>query len=447
MAPRLGLDAWGKWMPGLHRPELRAWAMYDWANSVFMTTIVAVFPIYLAEVAAAGVPGAVTSERYALATTFSMVLIAVMAPVLGALADQAGVKKKMLAGFLALGVLSTGALFWVERGDWKLGLVLFMLSNLGVTGSLVFYESLLPHIASEDELDRVSTAGFAAGYLGGGLILALNFLWIAKPAVFGLDGAAGAMRFSFLAAAFWWAGFSIPLFRTVREPPADPRRAGEGNLLVAAFTRLGHTLSELRTRSRDAFLFLAAFMLYNDGISTIIRMAPVYGAEIGIDRGALIGAYLLVQFVGVPFAFLFGALAGRIGAKRAIFLSLVVYTVIAFVAYRMQTAREFFLLATLVGTVQGGSQALSRSVFARLIPRHKSSELFAFFGVFEKFAGIFGPLLFAVMIHATGSSRGAALSLVGFFAVGGLMLAFVDIERGQTAARESEARAAAAFPA
>jgi UMF1 family MFS transporter len=151
--------------------------------------------------------------------------------------------------------------------------------------------------------------------------------------------------------------------------------------------------------------------------------------------------------VGVPFAFLFGALAARIGAKRAIFLSLVVYTAIAWVAYRMQTAREFFLLATLVGTVQGGSQALSRSVFARLIPRHKSSELFAFFGVFEKFAGIFGPLLFAVIIHATGSSRGAALSLVGFFAAGGLLLALVDVERGQAAARESEVRAAAALPA
>ena len=421
--------------------------MYDWANSVFFTAIIGIFPIYLAEVAAVDVPRATTSERYALVTTLSMALIALVAPVLGALADQAGIKKKMLAGFLTMGVLATGGLFLVGRGDWKPALVLFLFANLGVTGSLVFYESLLPHIAAEDELDRVATAGFAAGYLGGGLLLAVNFLWIAKPALFGISGPASAMRLSFLAAAVWWAGFSIPLFKTVREPPADRRPPPAGSLIRVAFVRLGHTLRELRTSSRDAFLFLVAFMLYNDGISTVVRMAPVYGAEIGIDRGSLIGAYLLVQFVGVPFAFLFGALAARMGAKRAIFLSLVVYVGIAFVAWRMQTAREFFLLATLVGTVQGGSQALSRSVFARLIPRHKSSELFAFFGVFEKFAGIFGPLVFAVIIHATGNSRGAALSLVGFFLLGGLLLAFVDVERGQLAARESDLRAAAALPA
>jgi MFS transporter, UMF1 family len=428
---------------GLHRRELRAWAMYDWANSVFMSTVLFVGPIYLATVAAPGVPAATSSARYAAATAISMVVIALIAPVLGALADQAGLKKKMLAAFLVLGVLTTGALFLIGPGDWKMGLILFGLGNLGVTGSLVFYESLLPHIASEDELDRVATAGYAVGYLGGGLLLAINVLWIAKPAAFGMADAASAMRWSFLSAALWWAGFSIPLFRHVKEPPADgsPRA---GNLLGTAFARLGRTLRELRSAHRDAFLFLAAFMLYNDGIMTVIRMAPLYGTEVGVPRDSLLLAILLVQFVGVPFAFAFGALAKRIGAKPAIFLALAVYVGISFVSYRMQTAREFFLLATLVGMVQGGCQALSRSVFARIIPKHKSSELFAFFGVFDKFAGIFGPALFALIIHATGSSRGAALSLIAFFAAGGLLLAFVDIGRGQQAAKDSEARAALA---
>ncbi len=431
---------------GLHRRELVAWAMYDWANSVFMTTILTVFPIYFSEVVAKGLPRTAASERYAVATTLSMVLIALLAPVLGALADQAGIKKKLLAGFLALGVLATGALFFIDAGEWVLGLVFFGLANVGVTGSLVFYESLLPHIAREDELDRVATAGYAVGYLGGGVLLAINLLWITKPALFGIADAASAMRISFLSAAVWWAVFSIPLFRNVPEPPTDGLPRPQGRALGQAFTRLLGTLRELR-RYRDAFLFLLAFMIYNDGIMTIIRMAPVYGTEIGIPRGSLISAILLVQFVGVPFAFLFGMLAARLGAKRSIFLALAVYVGIALLAYRMKSAREFFLLATLVGMVQGGSQALSRSVFARLIPKHKSSELFAFFGVFEKFAGIFGPLVFAIIIRSTGSSRGAVLSLVAFFIVGAVLLLFVDVERGQQAARASEADALLPRPA
>ena len=431
---------------GLHRRELFAWATYDWANSVFMTTVLTVFPIYFSEVVAKALPRTAASERFAIATTVSMVLIALLAPVLGALADQAGIKKKLLGAFLTLGVLGTGALFFVGSGEWVRGLVFFGLANVGVTGSLVFYESLLPHIAREDELDRVATAGYAVGYLGGGVLLAVNLLWITKPALFGIADAASAMRLSFLSAAVWWAVFSLPLFLIVREPPTDGLPRARGSALLQAFARLLRTLGELR-RYRDAFLFLLAFMIYNDGIMTIIRMAPVYGTEIGIPRGSLISAILLVQFVGVPFAFLFGMLAARLGAKVSIFLALAVYVGIALVAYRMQTTREFFLLATLVGMVQGGSQALSRSVFARLIPKHKSSELFAFFGVFEKFAGIFGPLVFALMIRSTGSSRGAALSLVAFFVVGGILLAFVDVERGREAARGSEADALRPQPA
>jgi UMF1 family MFS transporter len=428
---------------GLGRPELRAWALYDWANSVFMTIILLVYPIYFTKVAGANLPPVVATARIAFATAISMTLIALLSPVLGAMADHAGIKKKMLAFFLAFGAVATAALYFVGRGDWLLGAVLFVIGNIGVTGTIVFYESLLPHIASHEEVDRVSMAGYAVGYLGGGLLLIVALVAIQKPELFRIPDAGTAMRISFVATAVWWVVFSIPLFRTVPEPPRSPGEAGEEGkgLVAAAFVRLGRTLRELR-RYRHAFLFLVAFLLYNDGVNTIIRMASPYGTEIGIAEGSLIAAFVMVQLVGIPFAFLFGAIAARIGAKRAIFIALAMYLVIAVWGYYMKTAFQFFVLAFLVGTVQGGSQGLSRSLFSTLIPRQKSSEFFAFFSVFEKFAGIFGPAIFGVMAMATGSSRNAILSLIVFFVVGGALLAKVDVAAGQRAAREAEAAAA-----
>ena len=427
---------------GLHRPELRAWAMYDWANSAFMTTVVtAVFPIYFASVAAADLDPATASFRFAVTTFVALSVVAVLAPVLGAVADFAGITKKMLGAFLALGVVATACMFFIERGDWLLAAVLFVVANIGATASFVFYDSLLPHIASPVEMDRVSTAGYGLGYLGGGLLLAVNLAWIQRPDLFGMGGSELASRLSFLSVAIWWLGFSIPLFRKVPEPipvlePAE-RVAGQG-VIPAAFVRLGETLRELRVY-KHAFLMLLAFLVYNDGIGTIIRMATTFGTEIGLEQGDLITAIMLVQFVGVPFAFLFGQIAVWIGVKRAIFLSLAVYVVISILSYRMTSATEFYVLALLVGMVQGGSQALSRSLFASMVPRHKSSEFFGFFGVFEKFAGIVGPGVFAVMILVTGSSRGAILSIIAFFVIGGGLLATVDVEEGRRVARNAEA--------
>jgi UMF1 family MFS transporter len=417
----------------LDTPQLRAWALYDWANSVFMTTVLQIFPIYFVTVAAADVPRARATERFAFATSAAVILVALIAPVLGALADHAGIKKKLLGGFMLLGTLSTAALYLVQRGDWVLGAALFVLGNVGVTGSIVFYESLLPHVAPEGRMDRLCTSGFALGYLGGGLLLALNLLWIQRPAAFGIKDDATAIRLSFLSAAVWWLVFSIPLLVRVPEPPGGGGEAGLG-ALRASFGRLGRTLHQLRSH-RDAFLMLCAFLIYNDGINTIVRMSTSYGTELGISRGNLIAAILMVQIVGVPFSFLFGALAGRVGARNAIQLCLWVYGGIALLGYVMTTAAHFFLLAFLVGMVQGGSQALSRSLYASMIPADKSAELFGFFGVFEKFGGVVGPALFATAVRATGSSRPAILSLVGFFLVGGLILSKVDVARGQAAAR------------
>lgn len=424
--------------------------MYDWAASAMQTTImVAVFPIYFVKVAGAELAGSAATQRLATVNTLALVVVALLSPILGAVSDYRGIKKRLLALFMLIGVAAVLGMFFVERGDLDLASALFMLSLIGVAGSYVFYEALLPHIARPGEIDRVSTAGYALGYVGGGILLALNLAWIQRPDWFGLPSGAGLspsqatlpVRLAFLSVAVWWLVFSVPLFRRVAEPAptVEPDERRDENAVKMAFVRLAETFRELRSY-RHAFLMLLAFLIYNDGIQTIIKMATAYGTELGIGQGALIGAILLVQFVGIPCSFLFGMLAGRIGAKRAIFLGLLAYTFISILGYFMTSAAHFYALAGLVGLVQGGTQALSRSLFASMIPQHKSGEFFGFFSVFEKFAGIFGPLIFAGTIALTGSSRNSILSVIAFFAVGAALLWFVDLEAGQRLARQAEAR-------
>ncbi|HEY5677860.1 MAG TPA: MFS transporter [Myxococcales bacterium] len=436
---------------GLGTPALRAWALYDWANSAAVTSILtAIFPIYFVSVAASDLPPALATERYAVATTAALVIVALLSPFLGAVADVRPVKKRMLASFMALGVSASAALFLVGRGDWLLGTALLILVNVGLNGSFVFYDALLPHVAREDELDRASAAGYAIGYAGGGLLLALQLAVILRPGLIGIPSGASATpsqetlpaRLAFLTTALWWAAFSIPILRRVPEPRVPAGRTAPLTL-SATLSRLRSTIRSL-SRHRQATLMLVAFLLYNDGIGTIIRMAAAFGTEIGLASGALIAAILLVQFVGIPFSFLFGSLAEKLGARRAVLAGLLVYTAIAVLAYFTRSEAHFFALAFMVAVVQGGTQALSRSLFASLVPRHLSGEFFAFFGVSEKFAGIFGPAVFAATIAITGSSRGAILSVIGFFAAGAAVLLAVDVEAGQDEARAAEAAAMAA---
>jgi MFS transporter, UMF1 family len=434
---------------GLHRPELRAWAMYDWALSGLQTVIMtAIFPIYFVRIAASHLPGSGGTQLYARANTVAMLIVAVVSPLLGAITDYKGNKKAFLAFFTVIGASGAAAMFFIHRGDVALASWLFVVALIGGSGCLVFYESLLPHIASSEEMDRVSTAGYALGYLGGGLLAALNLLWIQRPAWFGLphgdnlseSDATLPVRLAFVSVAIWWILFSIPLFRRVPEPvrKLESDEQAAANPVRAALGRVVETVRELR-RYRNAFLMLVAFLLYNDGVQTIIKMAAAYGTEIGIGQGALIAAFVLVQFVGVPCAFAFGWIASRTGAKPAIFGGLLVYIAITILGYFMDSAADFFLLAVLVGTVQGGTQALSRSLFASMIPPHKSGEFFGFYSIFEKFAGIFGPLLFDLTIAATGTSRNAILSVIVFFVAGAVLLHFVDVDKGQQEARAAEA--------
>ena len=422
---------------GLNRRELRAWAMYDWANSAFQATVItAVFPRFFSDYAAAGLSPTEATARFAWATTIAVAVTAAIGPVLGAVADFKGLKKVLLAVFMAVGIGATLLMATISRGDWTYAALVFMVANIGIAASFIFYDSLLPHIAAPDEMDRVSTGAYAMGYLGGGLLLVVNLAWILSPATFGLADSIAAIRLTFVSVAVWWLVFALPLFVFVPEPaPAlEPDESRRDNPVRAAFVRLWETFHALRG-FRNAFLMLVAFLLYNDGIQTIIRMASIYGAEVGIDQNAQIAAFVVVQFVAVPCSFLFGALAGRIGAKTALFVALGVYIGIAGLGYFMTATWQFFALAVLVGTVQGGSQALSRSLFARMIPKHKSSEYFGFFAVFEKFAGIAGPALFAASVTLFDSSRAAVLSVMLFFVLGAIVLSRVDVSAGEAQAR------------
>jgi MFS transporter, UMF1 family len=429
---------------GLHRPELRAWAMYDWAiTSMWAVVVSTIFPIYFQTVLSGDLPDHIATRNFAWATMMGIALVAVIAPIMGAITDRLPIKKLLLAVFTAIGVVASVSLYFVSEGDWFSALAVFVLINVGANGSTIFYDALLPHIATNKEIDRVSTGGFAVGYLGAGLLLTFCLLLIQQPSWFGMEeDSTLPVRLSFVGVGIWWALFAIPIFRRVPEPlpKLDPDEVPTGSALNQALNRLVRTMRELRSY-RNAFLMLLAYFIYGDGIGTIIRMAAIYGAELGIERGALIGAVVMVQFVGVPFTFLFGDLAGRLGTKRAIYVGLFIYTIVSVLGYFMTNAVHFFILAFLVGMAQGGVQALSRSFFAGMIPQYKAGEFFGFYGVIDKFAGIMGPTVMAVVITLTGSSRLGILSIILFFVVGSVLLYFVDETEGRHFAANVQARA------
>jgi UMF1 family MFS transporter len=429
----------------LDQPQMRGWAMYDWANSAFMTTIItAVFPLYFLEHVSKDVlVGTQAEGRFTLTTTIALVISAILAPILGTLADLRAQRKRYLTVFALIGIFATCGMFLIQPGDWLLALILFGVANVGAAGSIVFYDALLPHLVSKEKLDQLSTSGFALGYLGGGLLLAANLLLIQKPELFGLQDASPTLptRIALLSVGIWWFVFTIPLWRQVPEPPAT-EEDGVGKLafgpsIVISIKRLRSTLSHLRALPQ-ATLLLIAFLIYNDGITTIIRMAALFSSSAGFELDLIIGTILMIQFLGVPFALLFGRLASRFGAKRMILLGLGVYMGICVLAYFMTTPTHFVALGVLVAMVQGGTQALSRSMFASMIPANKSGEFFAFFAVGEKFAGILGPSLYGLMIYATGSNRQAILSVSIFFLIGGTLLYFVKPEEGRRQALAAE---------
>jgi UMF1 family MFS transporter len=645
-----------------YKRRIRAWTLYDWANSAFATTILAaVLPIYYSQVAGATLASpAIATAYWSRGLSIGILIVAVISPVLGTISDIMRGKKRFLAVFVGIGILSTGLLVMVETGDWMLASILFILGRVGFSGANVFYDALLPHVAREEDQDQVSTRGYAMGYLGGGILLALNVVMLQY-----LPGTWGA-RVSFLSVAIWWAVFSIPIFLRVPEPPAATKKLERGeNVVTASFKRLWETLKDI-SQYRELFKYLLAFILYVDGIGTIIGVAAIYGAELGFDSVSLILALLLVQFVGIPFSLIFGRLpspqekrrsfflafvvfnmialplvgvmgsvmlspdtigsppavfedtatavgqgtynaedvhlvysgswesreigpevlggeesevyrftaeagasyelafngkdlnivfsngpdhgiyaleldgavlvdtesgepllldgyfftdrfimtetirvdspgehvlrvintgeknaesqgtvmsiakievfpparesnlvlilgmilvvelvllglawllgkplfsrlAEKMNTKNSILLSLLVYSVIAIWGFFLNSVIEFWFLAMMVAVVQGGSQALSRSLFSSMSPAAKSGEFFGLFGIMEKFSTILGPLVFAFAAVRFGSSRPAILTLIAFFVIGGYLLTRVDVEEGRRVAQEEDA--------
>ena len=371
--------------------------------------------------------------------SLSLLVAALLAPVLGSIADYTGGKKKLLSIFATIGVVATALMVFVNTGDWVLALILFFFGTVGLSASYVFYDALLSHITTEEERDYISSKGYAWGYLGGGLLLALNIAMIMY-----LPGNNWGTRLSFFSVAIWWAIFTLPLLQRVPEPPANKAGIEEGvHPLAAGFQRLGQTFIEIR-KYRELFKFLIAYWLYNDGIGTIIKMATIYGREIGIGTLDLVGALLMTQFVGIPFSLLFGKFSKKIGTKKSVMIGLGWYALISVGGYFMNTAWHFWALAISVGMVQGGTQALSRSLYSQMAPKAQSAEFFGFYDISSKFSGIVGPLLFGIISQLMGESRLSIVSLIIFFVGGIILLAQVDEDEGCRVAREVNARLAEA---
>lgn len=427
----------------LKQKAIWAWTMYDWGNSAFATTVMAaVLPNYFGTYIA-------TEQSLALwgyTVAIGSLIAAFISPVLGAIADFRGSKKKFMAFFVGLGVLSTALLFFVvSPADWLLACILYILGTIGFAGSLVFYDGLLPHVADENEIDQVSARGYAMGYIGGGLLLLINVLMIffgpkLVPNLPEKQATGLMMRLSLASVAVWWLVFSIPVFRYVREPERKIEKGEENlNMIAVGFKRFFDALKKI-TYFRDLFLFLLAFFVYANGIGTIITMAVAFGTDLGFGTLVLIGTLLLVQFVAAPFAILFGKLPPKLGIKNTITLSLLVYAAISVVGYFMTKEWHFILLGLGVATVQGGSQALSRSLMGQLMPKAKSAEFYGFFSVSEKFNTVIGPLVFSLTTQFTGNSRLGILSLIVFFVAGIILLSRVNIKRGMEVARQEDAR-------
>lgn len=425
----------------MDRNQIRAWLMYDWANSAFATTMMAaVLPIFYVDVAGKSLQDdTLASSYWGLTQTIAMLLVAVSSPILGAMADRSGMRMLFLRMFTVLGVAASALFALVGEGDYLLASVLFIFAQIGFSSSNVFYDSLLPTLVPDaDKRDYISSKGYAYGYIGGGVLLVVNLLMIQKPAWFLLPGSLAGTHASFLTVAVWWLVFSLPLFRRVRDTRLH---AGErpGTYIRAAAIRTWGTLRHI-SRYPELLKFLIAFWFFNDGINTIITMATSYGTTIGIGQTDLIAALVITQFVGIPCTLLVGKLAERIGSFKSLYGTLGIYVLIVVLGYFMTSAVHFYALAVLVGLVQGGSQAIARSLFSRLTPPERTSEFFGFLGVSSKFSSILGPFCFSMVGLLTGSSRLAILSLVVFFLVGIAMLARVDMAKGE---REAEQQAGA----
>ena len=410
--------------------QVLAWAAFDWANSAFATTVMVVFfPVFFKQYWAPDLSATDSTAQLAFFNTAASAALAILAPILGSIGDRGGTRLKFLLGFTVMGVASTAGLYFVAQGEWQWAGILFALGSMGFWGGIIFYDSLLIDVAPRDRLDAVSGMGYAIGYLGGGVLLAINVWMTLAPQTFGLIDAAHAVKVSFLTVAVWWALFAIPIFTTVREQPSDVPHVG--STIRDSFLALVQTFREVR-RYRAVILFLLAYWMYIDGVNTIQKMAVDYGLAIGLETSSLIQAILMVQFIGFPAALIFGWVGQRISPVVGLFICIGVYALVTVYATFLDTGTEFFVMAAATGCVQGGVQSLSRSYYGRLIPAHRAGTFFGFYNMMSKFAAVLGPLLMGITALVTGNSRTAILSIVVLFIGGAIMLAVAARAAGST---------------
>lgn len=398
-----------------------SWALYDWANSTFATTVLAgFFPIFFRNYWSPGVADATVTFRLGVANSAASIFILLLAPLLGTLADRGGAKKAFLLGFALLGAAATAFLVAVPGNAWLAATVLFALANIGFSGSTIFYDALLVDVAQPHEYERVSALGYGLGYLGGGLLFALNVAMVIKPALFGLADKTAAVQWSFIMVGLWWLAFTVPLMRHVREKPAVERLAPLQAVVVAA-REIAGTVRALK-HYRPVLMFLVAYWLYIDGVDTVIRMAVNFGQSLGFPDDSLILALLIVQFVGFPAAIAYGRYAQRRGARESILIGIVVYICVTLWAWQLRTVGQFYAMAVVIALVQGGVQSQSRALFAQMIPAERSGEFFGFYNMLGKFAVVIGPLLVGWAALVLDDPRQALMALLVLFVPGAILL-------------------------
>jgi MFS transporter, UMF1 family len=421
------------------RRKVLAWAFYDWANSAFATVVIAgFFPVFFAQFWAKDLSAGESTQWLGYTSSAASLILVLSAPLLGALADQLGAKKRFLLGFTLAGVLATAALYWLGAGHWQAALALYLAGLLGFFGSNIFNDALITDVAVPADYERVSSLAYALGYLGGGLLFLLNVLMVLSPATFGFADAGAAVRAAFLGVAFWWALFTVPLALFVPESRGRGTRSLPA-AVAGAFRELAGTFREIR-RLPDTFLFLLAYWFYIDGVDTIIFMAVKYGLDLGFEASSLMVALLITQFIGFPAALVFGRLGTRFGPKPAILGAIAVYVLVVLAATQMTRVEHFYALAASIGLVQGGIQALSRSLFASLIPAGETAELFGFYNMVGKFAAVLGPFLVGTTAALAGDIRLSLLPVLLLFLLGAMLLWRVDVARGRRAAAAASSR-------
>ena len=408
--------------------EVISWAFYDWANSAFATTVIAgFFPIFFKSFWANSLSDTESTALLGLANSLSGFFILIFAPFLGALADITFRKKYMLVFFMLIGAGSTASFFFIYEGYWTIAVIAYILASIGFSGGNIFYDSLIIDVSNDQSRNQVSAFGYAMGYLGGGILFVVNVLMYLQPNIFGLASEIDAVLFSFLSVAIWWSIFTLPLIKFVRERKGEITSLSLTSTVMNSFFRVINTFKEIR-QYKNLFYFLVAYWLYMDGIDTVVRMALAFGSDIGLASSELIVALIITQFIGFPSTIFFGLLAERFGLKILLYIGIGIYILICFGGLVISTIFGFYLLAGVIGLVQGGVQSVSRAVFSKMVPDGKDSEFFGFYNLVGKSAVIFGPMMMGLVSYLFSDPRAGIISLLILFIPGLLVLRMVEIK-------------------